>query len=191
MKRCKTFSFYILLSQHLIGCSLLMSLLNSGSKPELMEKLDDQHVTNKGWIGLVFFQLETCNPEFVQLPSWYRPQIKTKPRQQDQDFWGFEIIEIKTRARHGETESRTDQLSLNYSKRSTFTAWEISYLINRMNPISNQTTHLDITPSDTLRGHRPLLVTWWHFNLGVNYPFKYVSHSSCKHVNHVLISDFC
>jgi len=36
------------LSQHVIGCSLLMSHLNSGPKPELTEKVDDQdHGTNK------------------------------------------------------------------------------------------------------------------------------------------------
>jgi len=43
------------LSQHVIGCSL-PKLLNSGSKPELTEKVDDQHhvvPTKPGWIGLV------------------------------------------------------------------------------------------------------------------------------------------
>jgi len=47
------------LSQHVIGCSLLMSHLNSGSKPELTEKVDDQHHgTNKASLDW-FCQLET------------------------------------------------------------------------------------------------------------------------------------
>jgi len=41
----------ITFSQHVIGCSLLMTHLNSGSKPELTEKGHDQHNgTNKAWL---------------------------------------------------------------------------------------------------------------------------------------------
>jgi len=45
------------LSQNVIGCSL-MSDLNSGSKPEMTEKVDDQHHgTNKVWFGFVNLKL--------------------------------------------------------------------------------------------------------------------------------------
>jgi len=47
-----------ILSQHVIGCSLLMSYPNS--KPELAEWVDDQHHgTNKAWLDWFGFVNKT------------------------------------------------------------------------------------------------------------------------------------